>query len=126
MRLPSIKSLDLNYKKVFLRLDLDVFFEKGKIVDDYRLIATLPTLQYLLKNGSQVVIGGHLGRPRGYEKRLSLEQVANWFSLKLKKESKKTKLGEFDAWQFGESVWLLENLRFYKGEEENYPNFAKS
>ncbi len=145
MNLPLLKNADVKGKTVFLRADLDVPLAEGesgkgkagRIEDDTRLKAALPTIEYLLKQNCKVIIGGHLGRPKGLDKNLSLESVAHWFfkkfeilnskfELKLKIENLKfVKLGDFDGWQIGENIFLLENLRFYEGEEKNDPEFAK-
>ena len=90
MQLPNLKDAKINGKRVFLRLDTDVPIEDGKIIDDSRLKAGLPTLEFLWKNGAKVIIAGKLGRPTGlnYEARiknhgLSLKPVAEWFAKNL-------------------------------------------
>ena len=79
MQLPSLKDAEIEGKTVFLRADLDAPLSNGKIDDDTRLIAALPTIEYLLKQNCKIIIGGHLGRPKGIDKSLSLEPVARWF-----------------------------------------------
>lgn len=144
-KLPSIKDIDLRGKTVFLRADLDVPLaqqstnnnQQTTIEDDVRLVAGMPTLQYLLEQGARVIVGGHLGRPKGRDKSLSLQPVADWlfrefkirnlkFEFKLKIENLKfAKLGEFDGWEITDKLFLLDNLRFYEGEEKNNPEFAQ-
>lgn len=129
----SVKDLDLKGKKVFLRVDFNVpLDEEGHIRDDTRIKAALPTLNYLLEQGAKVVIGSHLGRPKGkFVPQLSLRPVAKRLAeLILKKvilapdvvgdEVDKLK-GELDENQ----VILLENLRFHAKERANDPDFAR-
>lgn len=124
----SVENVQVKGKRIFLRLDLDVPLCKDEIEDQTRLLADFPTVKYLLKQGAKVIIGGHLGRPGGFDKLFSLEPVAEWFCDELginKTKIKKTKLNEFDAWEISENLFLLENLRFYKGEETNDLDFSK-
>ena len=83
MNLPLLKNADVNGKTVFLRADLDVPLSAEKIEDDTRLLATIPTIEYLLKQNAKIIIGGHLGRPKGIDESLSLKPVAEWFAKKL-------------------------------------------
>jgi len=113
-------------KTVFLRADLDVPVVNGEIEDDSRLVSAIPTIEYLLRQNAKIVIGGHLGRPNGIDKNLSLEPIAKWFGIKYKVLSiKQGARGEFAGWEIGENIFLLENLRFYEGEEKNDPEFSK-
>lgn len=129
-----LKREDVFGKRIFLRADLDVPLsqqtinnkQQVTIEDDTRLKAALPTIEYLMKQNCRVIIGGHLGRPKGINKSLSLEPVARWFSIKYRVLSiKQGKREEFDGWEIGENIFLLENLRFFEGEETNDPKFAK-
>lgn len=105
----SLKTLNLSPgQKVFVRADLDVAIENGKVFDDFRLKKILPTIQYLLAKKAQIILAGHLGRPHGkVDPKLSLKPVADWLK------------------QQGFAINLLENLRFDIREEENDPQFAK-
>lgn len=137
MNLPDLKKVDLRNKTVFLRSDLDVVLSKKSIItDDMRLVAGLPTLKFLLKEGAKVVIAGHLKRPEGIDSKLSLKPVAFWLSQKIRTQNlgfkngdrnniEEGKLGRFDGWRIGEKIFLLENLRFYKEEKENDLNFSR-
>ncbi len=126
LRLPDVKEANVSGKKVFLRLDLDVPLDDGQILDDSRLLGGMETLNCLLKNGAMVLIAGHLGRPADqFEKRFSLTPIAEWFSAKLEVNSSKFRIDEFDAWKIGESITLLENLRFFKEEGHNDPVFSE-
>lgn len=129
----TIKDVPLEHKTVLVRTDYNVAFGKdGKIVDDFRIAQTLPTLQFLQKAGCKVVIVSHIGRPHGRrDKTLSLEPVAqrlgellgqpvkfvpNCVGDVVKVAAKSAKPGQ---------VIMLENLRFHLGEEENDMEFAK-
>lgn len=126
----GLKELEnLKDKKVFLRLDLNVPMKDGKILDDTRIREALPTIQYLIDQGCRVMIGSHLGRPKGNgaedRKNFSLEPVASALVEKLKKEVVLIDSPDSDAprgllaeGKF-DKILLLENLRFAKGEEAN-------
>lgn len=131
MQLPSLRDAKIEGKTVFLRADLDVPLVGGKIEDDTRLLSVIPTLEYLLKQNCKIIIGGHLGRPKlNHESRimnheLNLQPIAEWFGKKLKIKYQKSKIGDFDGWQITDNVFLLENLRFYEGEEKNDEEFSR-
>lgn len=119
-------------KRVFVRVDFNVPINKGIISEDYRIRRTIPTIDFLIECGAKVILASHLGRPRGQVIRdLSLKPVSSRLSELLMKEVKFTgkAIGqevqkEVDQLKEGEVV-LLENLRFYKGEEQNDPEFSK-
>lgn len=101
-------------KKVLLRMDLDVPIQEGKVTEDFRLKAGLPTLNLCLNNAEQVIIMGHLGHPHGEDKSLSVEPIYDWLvgqGLGLHLEGGKLK--------------LLENLRFDEGEDKCDLDYAK-
>lgn len=127
--LSDLKTANIKNKKVFLRLDLDIpLLKDGKIEDDTRLKDSLETLDYLLKNGATVFIAGHLGRPKGVDNKLSLLPIASWYAKELriaKNELQKTKIEDFDGFKISDNLYLLENIRFYKGEEANDSEFSK-
>jgi len=122
----------LEGKKVFLRLDLNVPINAGVVTDDSRIQAAIPTINYLRENGAKVIIASHLGRPKGQVvEELRLNVVAAKLSEILGVEVKKIDEAVGDvakdavaALGNGE-VLLLENIRFYPGEEKNDPDFAK-
>lgn len=120
----SAREAKLREKKVLLRADLDVPIEKGKVREDHRLKALLPTLNYLLREKAEVLIIGHLGRPEGKkDPSLSLKPVA----ARLEKLIGQ-KIAFFEHYSLITNHYplsMLENLRFWKGEEENDPAFAK-
>ena len=117
--LRTIKDVDLRGKRVFIRVDFNVPLKGGKITDDTRIRASLPTIKYALENGAKVVIlASHLGRPDGKpDPKYSLQPVATRLSELLGQPVK------FGAVEAG-GIILLENLRFDPGEEKNDPAFA--
>lgn len=129
----TIRDWDLKNKTVLVRVDYNVSFnEEGKIIDDTRLRATLPTLDYLLKNNCRIILISHMGRPKGkVVPSLSLKPVAEYLTQLLKhkvvfisdyyNKKKEEIIKETDNGQ----IVLLENLRFYPEEEKNDPHFAK-
>ena len=106
----SLASLDVAGKRVFLRCDLNVPLKDGVITDDGRIRASLPTIKNLLERGASIVIGAHLGRPKGEIKpELSLAPVAK------KLEELLGQRVDFTLTN-GAAITLLENLRFNKAE----------
>ena len=106
----SLASLDVAGKRVFLRCDLNVPLKNGVIIDDGRIRASLPTIEFLLERGASLVIGAHLGRPKGEAKpELSLAPVAQRLSELLGQQV------DFKT-QGSAKILLLENLRFNAAE----------
>ena len=106
----SLASLDVAGKRVFLRCDLNVPLKEGAITDDGRIRASLPTIKNLLERGASIVIGAHLGRPKGESKpELSLAPVAKRLEELLGQSV------DFIS-NNGAAVTLLENLRFNAAE----------
>ena len=129
----SIKDqVNLNQKKVLLRLDLNVPLENGTITDTTRIDKILPTINYLLKNDAKIIILSHVGRPKGKAvKELSLKPICKDLESKLKtsikfitKNIKEIKSADLFEKQ-DEKIVILENLRFYEEEEKNDNDFAK-
>ena len=130
----SVRDADLNGKKVLLRCDFNVPQDKetGAITSDKRIVAALPTIQYLLDNGAAVIACSHLGKPKGtWKESLTLAPVAVRLAELLGKDVifAKDIIGEdakakAAALQPGQ-ILLLENLRFDPREEKNDPEFAK-
>ncbi|HKQ96812.1 MAG TPA: phosphoglycerate kinase [Candidatus Polarisedimenticolia bacterium] len=127
----SVRDLEVRGRRVFLRVDFNVPLEAGKVGDDTRVRAALPTVRLLLERGARLVVASHLGRPKGKPKpELSLRPVAERFAALLERPvamaadcvgpaveaaSRALKDGE---------VLLLENLRYHGEEEANDAGFA--
>ena len=131
-KVPFIKDLNVKDKKVLCRFDFNVPLSDGKIEDDNRLKATLPTIHYLLENGATVIMMSHLGRPGGeVVEKLSLRPVAERLSALLSKEVQfidKTVGNEVEEKVnslSGGSLLLLENTRFHSEEKNNDKEFSK-
>ena len=129
----TIKDVDLKGKKVFVRVDFNVPFDaQGNISDDTRIVAALPTIQYLLDEGAMVVLTSHLGRPKSKaDTQFSLAPVAKALAEKLGKnvtfvdDCIGEKVKEACSKMKAGDVVLLENSRFYSEEKKNDPEFAK-
>src|SRR5581483_12467103 len=131
----SIRDLDLNGKRVFIRVDFNVPLQKNdkgdmEITSDKRIKASLPTIKYALEQGAGVILASHLGRPKGKPNaEMSLKPVAKRLEELLGRPVKIAPdcVGEEVAKMRpapGE-VLLLENLRFHAEEEKNDPGFSK-
>lgn len=132
MNKKTIRDVDVSGKRVLVRVDFNVpLDDAGNITDDTRIRAALPTIQYLIDNGAKVILMSHLGRPKArVQPEFSLRPVAEHLSRLLRKpvplapgavgpdvERMVSSMGPGD-------VILLENVRFYPGEEANDPAFA--
>ncbi len=127
-----VDQIELKAQRVFIRVDFNVpMDEAGSIADDTRIKAHLPTLTYVLEKGAKIIVGSHMGRPKGKRSdKLSLKPVALRLSELLQKEVKflDDSVGEGVEKAVSEmkegDIILLENLRFYIGEEKNEKDFA--
>ena len=128
-----MQDFEFKDKKVLLRVDFNVPLTKeGKVYNNKRILASLPTINFLLEQNASIVIVSHLGRPKGVVvEELRMDSVAKELSMLLGKNVRKlnTAIGdEVDEikknLQQGDII-LMENIRFYPGEKENNPEFAK-
>jgi phosphoglycerate kinase len=131
MNATTVRDVDVAGRRVLVRADLNVPMEDGRIADDTRIRASLPTLVHLLERGAMVILASHLGRPKGkVNDALRLRPVAERLSQLLGRPVRMTgdALGPgvqvaVDKLRPGD-VLLLENLRFHAAEEANAPEFA--
>jgi phosphoglycerate kinase len=129
----TVKDLDAHGQRVFVRVDFNVPLEDGKVTDDSRIRASLPTIRHLASQGARVILASHLGRPDGkVQDGLRLRPVAERLTQLLRQNVPVTGdalgIGTEDAVKRlrpGE-VLLLENLRFHPEEEANDPKFAET
>lgn len=133
MNKKTLKDIEVKGKKVFCRVDFNVPMDDGKITDDTRIRAALPTINYLSEQGAKVILASHLGRPKGEVKEeLRLDPVAKHLSNVTGKEILKTdavygkEVDEAIAKLDDGDILLIENVRFDKGEEANDPRLAKA
>ena len=129
----SIKSkgLDLREKKILIRLDLNVPLDENNIVDSHRIDKIIPTLNYLLNKNAKLIILSHVGRPKGeIIKDLSLKPICDDLSKKLNQNIKLINNNIYsikndEIFDENVKVVMLENLRFYKEEENDDGKFAE-
>ena len=129
----SVEDIDVKGNRVLCRCDFNVPTKEGKITSDKRIVAALPTINYLREHGAKVILCSHMGKPKGeYKPELSLQVVADRLSELLGVEVKMSKdvAGE-DAKRLAAElkdgdVMLLENTRFIKGETKNDPELSKN
>ncbi len=128
----TVKDIDLKNKRVIMRVDFNVPMAEGKVTDDKRIKAALPTIKYVLEQGASLLLMSHLGRPKGgpdaeFSLRAASETLAALLGVPVKmapdcvgpeveKMASELKAGE---------VLMLENTRFHKGEEKNDLDLAK-
>ena len=129
----SIEDIEVAGKRVLCRCDFNVPTKEGKITSDKRIVAALPTIQYLIEHGAKVILCSHMGKPKGeWKPELSLKIVADRLSELLGKEvimasdvageDSKAKAANL---QDGD-VMLLENTRYIKGETKNDAELSKA
>ncbi|MDU5945680.1 MAG: phosphoglycerate kinase, partial [Paenibacillus macerans] len=132
MNKKSVRDVEVTGKRVFVRVDFNVPMQDGKITDDTRIRETLPTINYLIEKGAKIILASHLGRPKGQvNESMRLTQAAERLSELLGKPVAKADEAVGDAVKAkvaqlnNGDVLVLENVRFYPGEEKNDPELAK-
>ncbi|MEW5981517.1 MAG: phosphoglycerate kinase [Acidobacteriota bacterium] len=130
----SIRDLDLKGQRVFIRVDFNVPIKDGRIKDDTRVRASLPTITYALERGATVILASHLGRPKGGPSpEFSLKPVADHLATLVGREvtfagdciGEPARKAVEEARAKGNDLVVLENVRFHKEEEKNDEGFAK-
>lgn len=128
----TVRDVDVNGKKVLVRVDFNVPLKDGEVEDDTRIRAALPTIEYLRRHNAKVILMSHLGRPKGrIEERFRLDPVARRLTSllgvpirKLNKTVTSEVTAAAEAMAPGDVI-LLENIRFNPGESSNDPDFAR-
>ncbi|MDD6967352.1 MAG: phosphoglycerate kinase [Firmicutes bacterium] len=129
----SIEDIDVSGKRVLCRCDFNVPTKNGKITSDKRIVAAMPTIEYLVNHGAKVILCSHMGKPKGeWKPELSLKVVAERISELLGKEvimaadvAGADSQAKAAALKDGD-VMMLENTRFMKGETKNDPELSKA
>ncbi|WP_043930312.1 phosphoglycerate kinase [Bacillus sp. EB01] len=132
MNKKTLKDVDVKGKRVFCRVDFNVPMQDGKITDETRIRAALPTIQHLIEQGAKVILASHFGRPKGkVVEEMRLAPVGARLGELLGKNVQTANeaygdavKSQIDGMNEGDVV-LLENVRFYPGEEKNDPELAK-
>jgi len=140
MKKKTVRDIDVTRKRVLVRVDYNVPLDDGRILDDSRIRATLPTIAYLREHRAKIILMSHLGRPKGRDEGLSLRPVAERLGVLLGERGESSPHGQVQmadccigpvvqraAHSLGEGeVLLLENLRFHPEEEANHREYAKA
>ncbi len=130
MTLPTLDTLEVDGRRVLVRSDLNVPLDGGAVADDFRIQASLPTIEALRQRGAQVVVASHLGRPKGADPALSLAPVGErlaelgGFAVVQSPSVFGPEAAEVIANAPNGAVVLLENTRFEAGESKNDPEVA--
>ena len=132
MRKKTVRDIDVAGRRVFVRVDFNVPLDAGRITDDHRIVAALPTITYLLDHRAAVILASHLGRPKGPDEALRMDPIAVRLGELLNRPVRKLDdcvgpavEAAVSAMRPGDVV-LLENLRFHPEEEANDPTFARA
>ena len=132
MPFKSLDSAEIAQKKVLMRVDFNIPLAENKILDDFRIQQTLPTIKLLKeKKAAKIILVSHLGRPSGKDEKFSLQPIADYLEQLIHEKIYflKTPIGKELLEEIenilDNSIVLLENIRFYEEEEKNDKNFAK-
>ena len=131
MNKKTVRDIDVKDKRVLVRVDFNVPIENGKVTDDTRIVASLPTIRDLIGRGAKVILVSHLGRPKGRDEKLSLRPVAERLQALLGSpvafvhDTVGPEVERVIQGMKPGDVVLLENVRFYPEEEKNDAAFAK-
>ncbi|MEX0940722.1 MAG: phosphoglycerate kinase [Candidatus Babeliales bacterium] len=122
-----LNSFNLEKQRIFVRADLNVPLEKGHIKNDFRLQEIRPTLDLILKKKGKIILATHLGRPDGYDANLSTYHLVSWFAqhnyqIDFAENPDEAAIKSYEK---PHHIVLLENLRFFKGEQESDDRFAR-
>lgn len=122
----TFPAADLNHQRVFLRADLNVPLHNGTIIDDYRLTAILPTINALSAQGARIILATHIGRPTNNDPALSTRHLIAWFTARGYDVTFAPTIAH--AYELSTTtnhrIILLENLRFFPGEQTAHEQFA--
>ena len=122
MKLRTIENIDVRGKYVLLRDDFNVQIVDGKITDPFRIEQSMPTINALRDAGARIVIVAHRGRPKGTRNmEYTMAPIAEYMGIKLIPDCLDR---EFMSQMSDGDIVMLENVRFYPGEEQNDPTFA--
>src|SRR5512147_2108357 len=128
----TVRDIDVKGKRVLVRVDFNVPIKEGKVGDDTRIRAALPTIAYLLQQGASVVLFSHLGRPKnGPDPKYSMKPVADYLAglvkapVKFAEEAAGAKAEAAAKALKPGQILVLENTRFYPGEEKNDLDLAR-
>ncbi|RMH54670.1 MAG: phosphoglycerate kinase [Candidatus Hydrogenedentota bacterium] len=129
----TIREIEVDGRRVFVRVDFNVPVENGEVTNDKRIRATIPTINYLKEHGARIILASHLGRPKGERKpEFSLAPVAKRAEeilgtpVKFVEDCIGPEVEKAAAELENGEILLLENLRFHKGETKNDPEFARA
>jgi phosphoglycerate kinase len=132
--LSDLEDTRFDGKTVLVRVDFNVSINNGAIGEDYRIRMSLPTIEYLAKRGSKVILASHLGRPKGHDERYSIAPVAKRLTeiigrsrppIRFASDCVGVEIEEHISKMNKGDILLLENLRFHTEEESNDPEFSK-
>jgi phosphoglycerate kinase len=121
-----IKTWNVTNKRIFVRADLNVPLDNGKIINDFRLTSIQPTLDYIIQHNGSIVLATHIGRPQDHEPELSTQLLMPWFEQRGYSIQFVQDINTIAHYPIiPKQILLIENLRFFPGEKNGDPFFAK-